>query len=336
MVRHAEPAVCRVQHGYLQPSLLQQVSHHARQQALRLDVVPGLAAQEVVKVGLQLLKDGGHEAPEVHGHHRVRRQLPVLPLCHISDGAVREQLDLQRLMDAAEPAVLHPAHATGHGAVGADGVFQQIPHHGGPSLPGQALKLLIHGPVGIHAVVVVGVDDAEGLGEIGPGAQHRMGGAEGLGAARRNGVVVRYAGEVLHGVADLQRLSCFCYECAVPPQAIHQLPHIGLDDEHHLGKARPNGIVDGILHQHLPLRSYAVHLFISTVAGTQSRRHNDQCCLHGDPPEIRRLHSAGAAACFSVTARGRFDDYTTLPPPLQPFPPGNPRITKSSHPPHSP
>ena len=105
---------------------------------------------------------------------------------------------------------------------------------------------------------------------------------------------------------------------------------------HHLGKARPNGIVDGILHQHLPLGSYAVHLFISTVAGTQSRRHNDQCCLHGDPPEIRRLHSAGAAAYFSVTARGRFDDYTTLPPPLQPFPPGNPRITKSSHPPYSP
>ena len=59
VVRHAEPAVCRVQHGYLQLSLLQQVSHHARQQALRLDVVPGLAAQEVVEVGLQLLKDGG-------------------------------------------------------------------------------------------------------------------------------------------------------------------------------------------------------------------------------------------------------------------------------------
>ena len=187
------------------------------------------------------------------------------------------QTDLQRLMDVREISVPRVTHAAGHRAVSGDGVFQQIPHHGGRAPLRQALQLLIDGTVGVHAVVVVGIDDAERLVDEFPGTQHRVGGTEGLGAPLRYPVERRHGGEILKGVAHLHRLALRRPQTRghVAAQPLHQLQHIRLDDEHDLIETGPHRVVDAVLHEDLSVRTHAVRLLIAAIAGAQARRHND-------------------------------------------------------------
>ena len=166
--------------------------------------------------------------------------------------------------------------------MGADGVAQQITHHGGLSLLRQAAQLLIDGPVRIHAVIVVGIDNAEGLLDIGPRAQHGVGGAEGLGAPGRHGIERRQTGIVLHGIADLHRLPVPGRQAgnAVAAQRAHQVHHVVLDDEYDLGEACPNSVVNGVFHEDFAAGAYPVNLFISAIAGAQPSRHDDKRCFH--------------------------------------------------------
>ena len=211
-------------------------------------------------------------------------------------------------------AVFHLANAPGHGTVGADGVAQQIAHHGGLPLLRQTAQLLIDGPVGVHAVIVVSVDDAERLLHIGPGAQHGVGGAEGLGTPGGHGIEGRQTGIILHGVAYLHRLPVPGRQPGNPvaAEAAHQVLHIVFDNEHDLGEARPDGVVDGVFHQNFAAGAYAVHLFISAIAGAKPGRHDNKSCLHiCFPPHIP-----------DPVFRARSDSvvhHTTFFPPLQPF-----------------
>ena len=280
LVGHAEPAVGGFQHGDLQLAGLHLAVHHHRQQTLRLDIVPGLVAQEVLKICPQRREDGGREAPEVHGHHGVRVQRPVLR--QVLQRAVGVQLDLQGLPDSLELAVRHGTDAPGHRAVEAGGVLQKIPHHGGPARLGQLDKFIVNGLVGVDAVVVVGIDDATGLVDHVRRAQQGVDGAEGLGPLRRDGIKVRHGGKVLEGVGHLHGAAVpgglLCQ--IISAQPVHHLLHLGLDDEHNLVEARAQGVVNGILHQNLVMGSDAVHLLTAAVAGAQARRHDDQRYFH--------------------------------------------------------
>ena len=109
-----------------------------------------------------------------------------------------------------------------------------------------------------------------------------MGGAEGLGAPGRHGIERRQTGIVLHGIADLHRLPVPGRQAgnAVAAQRTHQVHHVVLDDEHDLGEACPNSVVNGVFHEDFAAGAYPVNLFISAIAGAQPSRHDDKRCFH--------------------------------------------------------
>ena len=143
------------------------------------------------------------------------------------------ELDLQRLLNGVQLPVLDLADAPGHGTVEAGGVFQQIAHHGSLALGRQLDQFLINRPVGVHPVIIVGIDDAEGSVHLRLRAQQGVDRAEGLGASLRNVIEVRYGGIVLIDVGHLHRLALrrlFLLEVA--HQLVHHLPHFRLDTPH--------------------------------------------------------------------------------------------------------
>ena len=108
-----------------------------------------------------------------------------------------------------------------------------------------------------------------------------MNGAEGPGPSLRNGVESGDGGKVLKGVFHLYGGAVQSGPAAEIAAAIlHHFPHLRLDDEDHLAEARPEGVVDGVLHQNFPMGADAVHLLISAIAGAQARRHNHQREFH--------------------------------------------------------
>ena len=149
-------------------------------------------------------------------------------------------------------------------------------------MPGQLLQLLIYLPVCVHTVVVVGIDYAERLADIGPGTQHRVARAEGLFPLGRHLIKIRHAGKILHRVADLHpgAVGGGAPGHIVPADAPHHLLHTRLDDEHDLGKARADSVINRVFHQNFPIGANAVHLLVPAVAGSKSCGHNDKCCLH--------------------------------------------------------
>ena len=166
--------------------------------------------------------------------------------------------------------------------MGSDGVLQQIAHHGGRARLRQTLQLRIYGAVSVRAVEIVGVDDAEGLVYDIAGTQHRVGRAEGLCPPRRLCIPRRQCRVVLIGVTDLHGPPVRRVQPGrhIAAQALHQLPHIRLDDEHDLVEPGAHRVIDAVLHQDLPVGAYAVRLLVAAVAGAEPRRHNDQSCFH--------------------------------------------------------
>ena len=174
------------------------------------------------------------------------------------------------------------AHAARHAAVFADGLIQAVADHGRFALGLEPPKLLVDHTEGVHTIVIVGVDDDKRLADAAPRTEHGVPRAEGLGALRRNGIECRHAGKVLIGIADLDRRSVRRRHAGDAPAAerLHQLTHFGLDDEHHLGKARADRVVDGVFHQNFAVGTDAVYLLAAAVARAHARRHNDQCRFH--------------------------------------------------------
>ena len=247
-------------------------------------------AQEVLKILLHHRENGGHKAPEVHGHHGVAGQVHPLAAVDVGDGAVGEELNLQRLLDEGQVAVPGLADAPGDGAVLGDGVLQQVAHHGGVAVLGQAHQLLIDGAVGVHAVIVVGIDDAEGLVDHVPGAQNGVAGAEGLGALFGDVVELGDAVIGLVGVRHLHLAAVGGGELLhhVAAHGADQVQNLRLDDEHDLVKTGANGVKHAVLHQKLAVGADAVHLLVAAVAGAHTGSHNHQCslCHIEKPPEM--------------------------------------------------
>ena len=160
----------------------------------------------------------------------------------------------------------------------AGGVFEQIAHHSGLARLRQLHQLLIDGAVSVDPVVVVRVDDAAGLMDHVCRAQQCMDRAEGLGPLRRDLVKVRHGGKVLERISHLYGAAVQgrLFGQVVAADPVHHLLHLRLDDEHHLAEPRPEGVVDGVLHQNLVMGPDAVHLLAAAVPGPKPRRHNDQ------------------------------------------------------------
>ena len=235
-----------------------------------------------MEIRLHIVKNRGRKAPEVHGHHTVAVQFTARAVRHVGNAAVGELLDFQRLMDIGQLTVCRAAHAPGDRAVPGDGVFQKIAHHGGLALCGQGLEGLINGAVGIHAVVVVGIDDAERLMDECTGTQHGVGGAKGLGTVLGNLIESRHGVKGLLGVAELhlasvwrtQRLQC------VAGQTADQVTDLRLDDKHHFIKTGTGRVIDAVVHQNLAVGPHTVHLLVTAIAGAHAGRHDHQCCMH--------------------------------------------------------
>ena len=149
----------------------------------------------------------------------------------------------------------------------------------------KAAELLGHLAVGVQTVKIVGVDDAAGPCHRLLRAKQGVDRAVRPGPARRNPVKGGKRVKGLIGVANLRRAAVqggSPREAAA--EALNQFPHLRLDDEHNPAEARPEGVVDGVFHQKLPMGADAVHLLVSAVAGAQARRHNDQRELHVSLP----------------------------------------------------
>ena len=267
----------------MQTALREQVADHVRQQALRLDV--GLCivrAEKCLEIRLKLVENRGGEAPEVHGDGRVRVERARGAVRDVGDVSVGVELDLQRFLHARQLAVFHAADPARDSAVETDGVFEQIPDHRGAAALRQAAELVVHRAVGVDTVVVVGVDDAEGLVYIVARAEHGVRRAEGLRAPGGQGIKRGQTLEVLKCVADLERLSAAGGLAAqtVAAEGPDQTENLGLDDKDDLRKARADGVVDGVFHQHLTVRADAVDLLISPIARAETRRHDDKGCVH--------------------------------------------------------
>ena len=106
--------------------------------------------------------------------------------------------------------------------------------------------------------------------------------AEGLRAPGGQGIKRGQTLEILKCVADLERLSAAGGLAAqtVAAEGPDQTENLGLDDKDDLRKARADGIVDGVFHQHLTVRADAVDLLISSIARAETRRHDDKGCVH--------------------------------------------------------
>ena len=113
-------------------------------------------------------------------------------------------------------------------------------------------------------------------------AQQRVHRAERLDALRRHLIKIGHARKILIRIADLDIVPVrgLARGKVLADHVLHQVAHVGLDDEDHLRKARAQRIEHGIFHQDLAVRPDPVHLLAAAVARAHARRHNDQCRLH--------------------------------------------------------
>ena len=260
-----------------------------------------------MEIGLHLLKNPGSKAPEIHGHHTLRVQGDLLNrVLRVRNAAVGVLFNFQGLLHLSQAAAVQLADPPGDRPVVADGVFQAVPHHG--PLPGglQGQEFLQNGLIGRDAVVVVGVDNSKGLPHHIPGAQGRVDRAEGLLPLRGNGIEGRNAGEVLHRIGHLHRLSLGGVHGLDPVSAegADGGLHPRFYDKHNLMEPGPHRVIDRILHNGLAVGANAVGLLLSAVAGAHAGCHDYQSRFHVDlsisPPQAVFLLLYYALRHFSI------------------------------------
>lgn len=149
---------------------------------------------------LDFVQDAGLEAPQIHGHNGSRgHKGEMLPILGKAAPPSRGSMRVRSLRPPdSRPRSFRTRR--GHGAVLRQGVFHPVAHHGmfigGMRLPQKALDAFKGGT----AIEIIRVDDRKGGMDLLPGAQHRVGGAPGLGAALRNRIALRKRFHPLEGV----------------------------------------------------------------------------------------------------------------------------------------
>ena len=129
--------------------------------------------------------------------------------------------------------------------------------------------MLVDGLEGADAIVVIGVDDGKGGVDDLLGGQDGVTGAPGLDAALGDSVA---GGQVLHLLEGVAHLHVVRHPLA------YRLPEGGfdlvLDDKDHRLKARPTGVVEGVVDDKFSVGTHRVHLFQATVTAAHTGGHD--------------------------------------------------------------
>ena len=135
--------------------------------------------------------------------------------------------------------------------------------------------MLHHDAVAGHAVVVVRVDDGEGLVDQLLGGQKRLNGAQRFGALGGNGAALGQIGQFLIGVLHVNLLGD-----QIADLRLELRFKAVLDDENDLGEAGLDRVVNGVEHQRFVVGTHAVDLLVAAVTGTHTGSHDNQRLIH--------------------------------------------------------
>ena len=143
------------------------------------------------------------------------------------------------------------------------------------------LKPAIELAVRFLAVIVIGIDDDERLGEQLPGSQHGLTGAPGLfpvcGHLEAGGNVPHILERImnLYIQTATQRLN------PVTNPAAEVRLNILADDKNQLVESGCNGIVDGVVHDDFIIQAHRLQLLDAAAEPRANPGcHNQQCCFH--------------------------------------------------------
>ena len=168
------------------------------------------------------------------------------------------------------------ADAAGDVAVLRNGILQVIGNHGSPvRCIAHPLQGISHGSESVLAVIVVGVDDGEGLVNLILCAHDGVHRAVGLGTLGRGNETAGKGIIFLIGVGDLH-----LFGDLVADHFTEHLVHTAADDKNHLIKTGFDGIIDGVFHQDFTVGANAVHLFVTAVTGSESSCHDQKRRIH--------------------------------------------------------
>ena len=275
MIRHAVPGVVRVQHGDIRRAGAQLRVHDRRNEILALErVARQVLVQKRRKPARKLAQVQRRKAPEVHGHRRIARQVDEV-LTVLGVGGVRAALlDVRALRDALEHAIALRADAARHAAVCRDGVAQAEAHHGIRPLGARHGEKIIQQAVGLDAVIIIGIDNGERPVNLGRSAQHGMGRAPRLRAARRHGIARRQRVELLIGIAHVERRGHGRADAFTK-----LLGRVLLDDEHDLAEARAVSVKERIVQQKMAVLVHGRRLLRPSKAAAHAGGHDDQTGL---------------------------------------------------------
>ena len=261
-------------HGRL--ALIDEFADDQRQEILALErVLFQILGQPARKTALGLIEKAPAEAPQVHADGGVQRQ--VVPARAAVLGVVDTALvclDAGALGDAVQGAVrVRDADAAGNAAVLGDGVLQQVADHA--VVVDRAVRVggqvIVDDLERLRAVVVICIDDRERAVDEVFCRQDRVAGAPGLDAALRDGEACGQLIQLLECVFHVHH-----FGHAVADGLFEGLLDLMLDDEDHGLKACTAGIVEGIIHDDLPVGAYRVDLLHAAVTAAHASRHDHQ------------------------------------------------------------
>ena len=275
MIRHAVPGVVRVQHGDVRRAGAQLRVHDRRHKVLALErVARQILVQKRREPALELAQVQRREAPEVHGHRRVARQVDEVRAVLGIGGVRAALLDMCALRDALEHAVALRADAARHAAVGRDGIAQAEAHHGIRPLGARHGEKIIQQAVGLDTVIIIGIDDGEPPVDLGRGAQHGVGSAPRLRAAVGHGVARRERVELLIGIAHVERRGHGRADALAK-----LLGRVLLHDEHDLAESRAVSVKERIVQQKMAVLVHRRRLLRAPEAAAHAGGHDDQTGL---------------------------------------------------------
>ena len=272
----AIPFIGAAQHPDLCLALFDELCDDQRQEILALERVFGqILGQPACKALLGLIQKAFAEAPQVHAHRGIAGQVgPALAAVLGKVHAVLVRFNAGAFGHAVQGAVgVGHTHAAGHAAVLGDSVPEQVAYHAVVIIAAVLVggQVIIHHPEGLRAVIIIGIDDCKGAVDEVLCSQNGVAGAPWLDTALRHGEACGQLIQLLECVVHVHH-----FGHAVADGLFEGLLDLVLDDEDHGLKACTAGIVEGIIHDDLPVGAYRVDLLHAAVTAAHASRHDHQ------------------------------------------------------------
>ena len=280
-VGDAEPLARGVQHLHGGGAVLDELVHHERDEEFALQVlhVPRVA-EEGAEVLFAVAEVVRRESPEVHAHGcslgRGHPLAVVVQVLHLAVhalylGALHHRGQHAPLVGAADAARDGPAfaqriaHAEAYHSISARAALGQ----GGEEAP--------HHLERVAPVEVVAIDYRKRLVDDAGAHQYGVVRAPRLGAPLR-------AGEALgQGVERLEHQLAGDVPLVLGDDFLAEVPlEVLADDKHQLAEAGVDGVVDGVVHDGLAVRTQSVQLLQSAVAASHAGGEEEKSRFHDD------------------------------------------------------